>query len=517
MSIGGMRRLCRLGLAAVIATALCVLTLVDMPPQLPQLPTDPPPTSGSEPPATRSIVAYSWARRLALDYRPSRECTIENNNDENDDNNNNNNSPTASTLSSTNTTSDEAKEMWLEAIPSRLFLYAGHLDIRVVGYPSVRVIGVKRESTVSGALFCTIWHEDHEGMRSFSMEALVSDIWLDEWGGTSTGYTGILITCPLPESTTYPTRVFVGNTACYRNSSHSLIIKRGNNIKRKKTEFTLCVKGLDFDEDISDKLVGFFELSRILGAGMIYVYVFSVHENVTRVLRLYERSNVVRWFRLSLPGDLPNNVVDRRRLFSKDIWIKRRMELIPYNHCFYDNIYNSEFIVPIDIDEMIIPVNVKTWSELLMNERTKLGNTFNDYASYAVRNVYFFPELQSKINNSSLNNRIGNVMEKFNYFNTLRTTNVSPEGDSVKSFVSTKRTLTVHNHYALTTLNPSTRRAYHLDSRDVLKHHHRQCDKDRLNCHDMMSNITVDKSALKYVNEFKARVKRVLTKLNALM
>lgn len=47
MSIGGMRRLCRLGLAAVIATALCVLTLVDMPPQLPQLPTDPPPTSGN--------------------------------------------------------------------------------------------------------------------------------------------------------------------------------------------------------------------------------------------------------------------------------------------------------------------------------------------------------------------------------------------------------------------------------------------------------------------------------------
>lgn len=116
-------------------------------------------STGSEPPATRSIVAYSWARRLALDYRPSRECTIENNNDDNDENDDddNNNSSTASTLSSTNTTSNEAKEMWLEAIPGRLFLYAGHLDIRVVGYPSVRVIGVKRESTVSGALFCTIW------------------------------------------------------------------------------------------------------------------------------------------------------------------------------------------------------------------------------------------------------------------------------------------------------------------------------------------------------------------------
>ena len=46
MLITGIRRLCRVGLAAVLVTALCVLTLVDLPPQLPEPPFDPPPTPG---------------------------------------------------------------------------------------------------------------------------------------------------------------------------------------------------------------------------------------------------------------------------------------------------------------------------------------------------------------------------------------------------------------------------------------------------------------------------------------
>lgn len=43
-----MKRLCRVGLAAVLVTALCVLTLVDMPLQLlPESQTDSPPTPGN--------------------------------------------------------------------------------------------------------------------------------------------------------------------------------------------------------------------------------------------------------------------------------------------------------------------------------------------------------------------------------------------------------------------------------------------------------------------------------------
>ncbi|XP_070167368.1 uncharacterized protein [Polyergus mexicanus] len=511
MPVAGTRKLCRVGLAAILVTALCILTLLDsLPARLPDPPTDPPPTPGGEPPGTRSIVAYSWARRLALDYRPTKQCD--------------GNGTRGMALNGY----ESPGTKWLETIPGQLFLYSAHLDLRVVGYPSIRVIGVKRGALPSSALFCTIWYRKHGETRSLSVEALVSTIWLDEWDGAANSYTGILVNCQLPldDSIRRPSRIYVGPNPCYENASHSLTTRSeyGNEIsveRKGRQEFTLCIKGLDFDEDISRKLIAFVELHRILGAKLFYFYVFNVHENVLKVLRLYERSNVVRWFALDLPGDLPNEKSTRRRFFGEDIWTKRRMELIPYNHCFYENIHRSEFVVPIDIDEAIVPTRRKTWHELLLDERAKLGRSFKDFASYSVRNVYFFPELQNKSETDRSTGlgeepRRSTVEQHPDYLDTIRTANISPEGDSVKSFVSTRRALTVHNHYALATLNPSIRRAHHLDSNDVLKHHHRACDSRHLDCDLLMEDVRIDESALRYADELGTRTRTILAHLDAL-
>ncbi|OAD62629.1 hypothetical protein WN48_07696 [Eufriesea mexicana] len=502
MSVAGTRRLCRAGLVAVLVTALCVLTLLDSPPQLPDPPADPPPTPGGEPPGTRSIVAYSWARRLALDYRPSKEC----------DGN--------GTYGTTLNTFKLADAKWLETIPGQLFLYSAHLDLRVAGYPSLRVIGVKRGPLPTSGLFCTVWYEEEDRGRAVSVEALVSTIWLDEWGETVDSYAGILVGCQLPpDAAIEPSKVYVGLEPCHQNASHSLAIngEDRNETEERRRQFTLCIKGLDFDEDISSKIVAFVELHRILGAELFYFYVFNVHENVLRVLRLYERSNVIRWFNLTLPGDLPNERIARRRFLSEDIWIKRRMELIPYNHCFYDNLHRSEFVLPIDIDEAIVPARRRNWYELLLDERIKLGRSFKDFASYAVRNAYFFRELQirNQTDRATLDYNATNFLADLDYLDTIRTACISPEGDSVKSFVSTRRALTVHNHYALTTLNPSTRRAHHFDPEDVLKHHHRVCDERHLDCELLMEDVTVDESALRYADELKRRMRLFFSDLNA--
>jgi hypothetical protein len=355
---------------------------------------------------------------------------------------------------------------------------------------------------------------------------------LDEWGGTAKSYTGILVNCQLPldGAMRHPSRVYVGASPCYENASHSLTTRSEFTDesavgRTRRHQFTLCIKGLDFDDDISRRLIAFVELHRILGAQLFYFYVFNVHENVLKVLRLYERSNVVRWFALDLPGDLPNEKIARRRFFGEDIWTKRRMELIPYNHCFYENLHRSEFIVPIDIDEAIVPTHRNTWHELLMDERAKLGKNFKDFASYSVRNAYFFPELQNKSHTDPTDSSAGSHREEEQlrrsvehpvYLDTMRTASISPEGDSVKSFVSTRRALTVHNHYALTTLNPSTRRAHHMDSSDVLKHHHRACDSRHLDCDLLMGDVKIDESALRYADELKTKMKIALADLDVL-
>lgn len=131
-------------------------------------------------------------------------------------------------------------------------------------------------------------YEEEERGRAVSVEALVTTIWLDEWGETVDSYAGVLVGCQLsPDAVLEPSRVYVGPDPCHTNASHSLAISPGNRnegVVDRRGQFTVCIKGLDFDEDISTKLVAFVELHRILGAELFHFYVFNVHENVLRVL-----------------------------------------------------------------------------------------------------------------------------------------------------------------------------------------------------------------------------------------
>lgn len=77
-------------------------------------------------------------------------------------------------------------------------------------------------------------------------------------------------------------------------------------------------------------------------------------------------------------------------LFSPggDVWEKRRNELISYNDCLYRNV-DSSFVLPIDIDEIIVPRKRfhQTWQQVL----NQLKST-QDYGSISVRNAYFFKD-----------------------------------------------------------------------------------------------------------------------------
>lgn len=67
MPVAGTRKLCRVGLAAVLVTALCILTLLDSPPaRLPDPPTDPPPTPGKQFSSSGTSAEGATAATLAL-------------------------------------------------------------------------------------------------------------------------------------------------------------------------------------------------------------------------------------------------------------------------------------------------------------------------------------------------------------------------------------------------------------------------------------------------------------------
>lgn len=68
MPVAGTRKLCRVGLAAILVTALCILTLLDSPPaRLPDPPTDPPPTPGKQfPPSPLFLLPLASPRRARM-------------------------------------------------------------------------------------------------------------------------------------------------------------------------------------------------------------------------------------------------------------------------------------------------------------------------------------------------------------------------------------------------------------------------------------------------------------------
>lgn len=251
-------------------------------------------------------------------------------------------------------------------------------------------------------LYCQIWLEDELNSPHIVRVLKYQLVWYDRWGYKNGFDHTYLMTCRLP--------------SWIRNSSSvaavSLVMKRCdqatnalkvtyNKPSAAKKPFVVCVKSLDFPyEDISSRLVEWIELLGLLGASKIYFYQLALHENVSRVLRHYERLGRVGITPLTLPGSQTNSPGFQHLYLKRNAWQKRMNELVPYNDCFYRHMYEYEFIVLLDVDEVIVPIQDDTWLSLMRKiavparkiDRTNyIGKSAKVW--YSVRNVCFSNKL----------------------------------------------------------------------------------------------------------------------------
>lgn len=132
------------------------------------------------------------------------------------------------------------------------------------------------------------------------------------------------------------------------------------------------------------------------------------------------------------------------------------------------------------------------------------NKNINEYASLTVSNTYFF---NKKLNEHSV----------FFLDNVWRS-EYSPEGESGKSFINTKNTVTVFNHYALN-VTPGTNRVYFLPTKWVQMNHYKFfCDNNLLTqCANYTSSQKiVDTSILRFKSRFMISYNRILTELKKL-
>ncbi|KAK5968232.1 hypothetical protein GCK32_011449 [Trichostrongylus colubriformis] len=92
---------------------------------------------------------------------------------------------------------------------------------------------------------------------------------------------------------------------------------------------------MDFQEDVSTRLVEWLEAQYLLGVSTVTTYVYTVAKNVQRVLDRYEKLGKLVQIPLTLPGHSPNLPLVRSQYIARNRQQKRRHELIPYNDCLY--------------------------------------------------------------------------------------------------------------------------------------------------------------------------------------
>lgn len=285
-------------------------------------------------------------------------------------------------------------------INATLQLYSAFYDRR--RRPRVlRILTMIDRISPSSDLYCQMWLEGQPDKPVIVKVFDIRLIWYDKWGYKNDIYHPYLVTCKIPgRISEAPAAVSIVENPCDQATNALKVTYNKLPGTEKKTPFAVCVKGLDFlHEDMSSRLAEWIELLGLLGVEKIYFYSLHLEENATKVLRYYEHLGRVDVTPLTLPGGQVNSPGLQHLYIYKNSWQKRLNELLPYNDCFFRHMYEHEFIVLLDVDEVIMPIEDDTWFTLIHKivypMRTKRNGSFGRHtkAWYSVSHICFSKEL----------------------------------------------------------------------------------------------------------------------------
>lgn len=370
-------------------------------------------------------------------------------------------------------------DIWQKIPRHDIFLFSAYYDKRLhlnkVSFHFVRIIAAIKGSLPPN-LYCYLWSKD--SVFPSTGRVTSDELWANIWKHSSKQlYKTYLLSCPIPDQLKDKiVGVSISHHGC--DSLYNYFNISIDDHTREIKDFAVCVKGLNFQHDISYKLIEWTQLQLLLGADKISFYVFDVHKNTQKVLNYYKDIGKAETIALTLPGDEPNLISERSQYLRDNVWQKRRLELVPFNDCLYRHLYTHKFIVIIDIDESIVPIIHDNWKEVIDYIFEYDPDAIRKYASFSVQNTYFFDTFDN-LNKKHVKNI---PPEMYMLRHIHRSANFSQPGFAVKSFVSTNSTLAVFNHYALFPLYNNMSR-FSLISKSVaqLNHYRETCPKTMMN------------------------------------
>ncbi|XP_043216253.1 uncharacterized protein LOC122378809 [Amphibalanus amphitrite] len=299
-------------------------------------------------------------------------------------------------------------------------------------------------------------------------------VWYEKWGNYEQGILQpYLMACQVPRQfrQMVPRAVTVVERPCDKSTVALKVVNNRPLPGQRRQDFAVCVKGLSFpDHDLSVRLVEWLETLRVLGAKKVFLYKLEVHPNISKVLRYYQRQGLVEVTPLTLAGEQPNLSPLQRLYLSKMITNRRQSELVPYNDCFYRNLYRYEYVALLDTDEVIMPTAFNSWSELMASVVPRADHQAHlrgrEIASYNARNVYFF-DVQG--HEHTWQPDIPRYMHMLQH--VQRSRNYTKPGQYIKCFHRTDRVVALHNHFPLACLGGCL--SYSISTSDAQLQHYR--------------------------------------------
>uniref|UniRef100_A0A1I7U522 Glycosyltransferase family 92 protein n=1 Tax=Caenorhabditis tropicalis TaxID=1561998 RepID=A0A1I7U522_9PELO len=348
-------------------------------------------------------------------------------------------------------------------------------------------------------IFCNIFTR-----KSYStVKGFIREIWQTGWDPRDSFQVPSLITCPIPKRIDESDELFVSlsRNKCKQTDDSMKVIMKSKGDKEKK-EVAVCVKGLDYQEEIGERLLEWIEMQYLFGADTISIYHFHLTNSTHRVLDYYKSKRNLKVIPISLPSGNPNIPIERSQFLKTNRPQKRRHELIPYNDCFYTHIHTHRYVLIIDIDEVIVPIEHDNYGDLLRNFESKTSGF--RLSSISSRNVFKFPS------NFTL-------FPHYHYMisNKKRSKKTSPKGEYGKSFSSTSTVATVFNHFALHKLSPAVLKSQYFSSSEAVKLHYKsECPWESKNeCHQLQFDVKDDTSLDEFEEKLRKRVDDVVMEL----
>ncbi|XP_068633581.1 uncharacterized protein [Battus philenor] len=274
-------------------------------------------------------------------------------------------------------------DTWQRVKGTSVSLYAAYYDERTPQrYVRILAIFHGRKISLEEPLFCQTRPRNPSEESIEVVAAKPLEMWWHEWDANSNEVeTPLLLSCPLIDSLNEISVVSVVKEPC-DDPSNAFVLNPTNGIIKYKRKFTICVKDMNFNYNIADNLLEWFETNKILGVDLVDVYVDEISKKTENLLMNYNSQGYTRLFHVPI-----------KNKEKRSLWQRRRDHLITYNDCLYRNLAESEYIIPLDVDEILLPKIAFNLSELLQRLR-KYGWDPEEYSAILIQNVFFFDFMQ---------------------------------------------------------------------------------------------------------------------------